>query len=201
MLYADDKVKSTHAYFVQNYFLTCEDCYNEAADYIAKVLTDHEMPSAVNVSGLSDSFRLSSHLSKINLSTFDGSFDKWESFHNRFTSMLRSDTSLSNLERMHYLCSYVKEDASNALNYLAVTNNNFDVAWKILVFRYNNKRRLIIVHLQSLMNLLSLTSKISKDLRKLRDQTNNAIQALRNHSSLNVSDVLSNIGMICWFFL
>lgn len=105
-------MKSTHAYFVQNYFLACEDCYNEAADYIAKVLADHEMPPAANVSGLSDSFRLSSHLPKINLSTFDGSFDKWENFHNKFTSMIRSGTSLSNLECMHYLCSYVKEDAS-----------------------------------------------------------------------------------------
>ena len=38
------------------------------------------------------------------------------------------DESLRNVERMHYLCLCVKGDASNALDYLAVTNNNFTIA-------------------------------------------------------------------------
>ena len=36
MLAADEKSKATHAYFTQNYFLTCEDYYHKAADYMAE---------------------------------------------------------------------------------------------------------------------------------------------------------------------
>ncbi|KYN41956.1 hypothetical protein ALC56_03625, partial [Trachymyrmex septentrionalis] len=86
-------------------------------------------------------------LPKINLPTFDGSFDKWESFRDKFKSMIHEDQNLTNVERMHYLCSYVKGDASNVLDYLA---NNFAIAWNIPI------------HLQSLFNLPSLTTESSK---------------------------------------
>lgn len=189
----NEKLKATHAYFVQNLFLECEDCYNEAADCMAEMLArqeSHAFHSAASPDvSLSESIRSSSHLARINLPNFDGSFDKWESFRDRFKSMIHNDPSLSNVERMHYLCSCVKGDASNALNHLAVTNANFDVAWNILVSHYDNKRRLITFHLQTLLNLPSLASESSKDLRDLRDQTNTAIQALKDL-------VLSNVGMI-----
>jgi len=85
-------------------------------------------PAAHDVSGLNNSLRLSSHLPRINLPTFYKSFDKWESFRDKFKSMIRDDQSLMNVERMHYLCSCVKGDANNALAHLAVTNDNFTIA-------------------------------------------------------------------------
>ena len=73
MLAADEKSKATHAYFTQNYFLTCEDYYHQAADYMAEVLDCHEIrePRSVvhEISSPNNSFRSSSHLPKINLPT------------------------------------------------------------------------------------------------------------------------------------
>ncbi|XP_024887554.1 uncharacterized protein LOC112464651 [Temnothorax curvispinosus] len=184
VLYADDKLKASHSYFQNHLFENCEDVYNEAADFMAEVLATFEPQpphhSTINVSGLADSFRPSSHLPRINLPTFDGSFDKWESFRDRFTSLVRNDATISNVDRMHYLCSCVKGDASNVLTHLAITEANFVVAWDILQSRYDNKRRLITGHLQTLLQLPALVSETSKDLRNLRDQTNAAIQALQN---------------------
>jgi len=51
--------------------------------------------------------------------------------------------SLTNVEHMHYLYSCVKEDVNNALD--AVINDNFIIAWNILISRYDNKRRLITI--------------------------------------------------------
>ncbi|XP_077280836.1 uncharacterized protein LOC143907758 [Temnothorax americanus] len=182
---ADEKLRVSHLYFTQNYFIACEDYYNEAADYMADVLASHEdHPSPFGTlrdgSSLSEPFRTTTHLPRINLPTFDGSTDKWESFRDRFKSLVHNEPNLSNVNRMHYLCSSVKGEASKALDHLAVTDHNFDVAWKILVSRYDNKRRLITVHLQNLLNLPSVNSETSKDLCNLRDQTNAAIQALKN---------------------
>ncbi|XP_071578665.1 uncharacterized protein [Temnothorax nylanderi] len=180
---AEEKLRNSHLYFTQNYFIACEDYYNEAADYMSDVLAshdDHPFGTLRDGSSLSDPFRATTHLPRISLPTFDGSTDKWESFRDRFKSLVYSEPNLSNVDRMHYLCSCVKGEASKALDHLAVTEQNFEVAWNILVSRYDNKRRLITVHLQNLFNLPSLTAETSKDLRNLRDQTNTAIQALKN---------------------
>ncbi|XP_011858611.1 PREDICTED: uncharacterized protein LOC105556149 [Vollenhovia emeryi] len=176
---AEAETKQSHAYFSKDQFLVCEAAFHEAAEYMAEVLASHAPHSAAahDVSGSFDSFRSTSHLPRINLPTFDGSFDQWESFRDKFKSMIVSDPTLANVDRMHYLCSCVKGDASHALDHLAVTNHNFDVAWKVLTSRYDNQRCLITTHLLTLLNLPSLNSETSDDLRKLRDQTNRAIQA------------------------
>lgn len=96
--------------------------------------------------------------------------------------MIVEDTSLSNVQRMHYLCSCLKGEVSAAMVYLAITADNFTVAWKLLSSRYENKRQLISFHLNSLSNLLALGSETSKELQSLRDKTNVAIETLRNLS-------------------
>ncbi|XP_077255249.1 uncharacterized protein LOC143893589 [Temnothorax americanus] len=130
---ADEKLRNSHLYFTHNYFIACEDYYNDAADFMSDVLASHEDHSSPfgalrDGSSLSDSFRATTHLSRISLPTFDGSTDKWESFRDRFRSLVSSDPHLSNVDRMHYLCSCIKGDASKALDHLAVTNQNFEVA-------------------------------------------------------------------------
>lgn len=181
--YANEKRRSTHAYFQRGLFLERKDDYNEAVDFMAGVLDTFEsLPASAPPAGDTSSFFNSGRtfrLPKINLPTFDGSFDKWESFCDRFTAMIKIDSTLSNVERLHYLYSCVKGDASNALNHVAITDANFAVTWNILHSCYENKRRLITEHLQTLLNLSPLSSETAKDLRQLRDQTNTAIQALK----------------------
>ncbi|KMQ89270.1 hypothetical protein RF55_11115 [Lasius niger] len=124
-LLADDKIRASQAYFKDESFLACEDYYNEAADFMAEILatyepTDHNSSGTVN--RLSDSFQSSSsHLPTIDLPTFDGSFDKWESFRDKFKSMIHDDPQLSDIKRLHYLCSCLKGDASNALHDINLT--------------------------------------------------------------------------------
>ncbi|KAL6253949.1 hypothetical protein P5V15_015796 [Pogonomyrmex californicus] len=128
----DEKLKATHAYFIRptsNLFLECEDCYNEVAYYIAE-------KSCWLVKNRTHSIQRRSIF-------LQWSFDKWESFRDRFKSMIYNDPSLSNVERMHYLCSCVKGDAI--------------LMWNILVSHYDNKRRLIMFHLQTLLNCRRLS--------------------------------------------
>jgi len=79
---------------------------------------------------------------------------------------------------MHYLCSCVKEDVNNALD--AVINDNFIIAWNILISRYDNKSS----PYYDIYNRFSIyhrsRQKTPTNLRTLRDQINKAIQALSN---------------------
>ncbi|XP_071581069.1 uncharacterized protein [Temnothorax nylanderi] len=170
-------------YFCSDQFQACEDQFDEALDYMSEVLAQVSGVDVVdlNVSHASDFIhRPTPQLPRINLPTFNGSFDRWESFRDRFKSMIIDNRNISNVDRMHYLCSSLTGDASSALNHLAITDANFTVAWNIITSRYENKRRLINGHLQTLFSLPQLASETFKDLQNLRDKANASVQALKN---------------------
>ena len=106
MLAADEKLKATHAYFTQNYFLTCEDYYHEAIAYMAEVLDCHEIrepcPTEHDVSGLNNLVPVIVASSEDQFANFRRNFDKWESFYDKFKSMIHDNQSLTNVERMYY---------------------------------------------------------------------------------------------------
>lgn len=81
---------------------------------------------------------------------------------------------------MYYLCSVLSGDASRAVSHLAITEANFAIAWDIISSRYENKRRLINVHLQTLFSLPTVLNETATILQALRDQANASIQALKN---------------------
>lgn len=180
----DPETAESLPYVTKDHFLACEESGEEAMDYMAEVLAKLEGGEAggdLNVSQTSDfGFRPSAQLPRINLPTFNGSFDRWESFRDRFKSMIIDNRNVSNVDRMHYLCSSLAGDASNALSHLAVTGANFAIAWNILTSRYENKRRLINGHLQTLLSLPQIAQETFKDLQSLRDKANMSIQALKN---------------------
>ncbi|XP_029162870.1 uncharacterized protein LOC114934343 [Nylanderia fulva] len=191
---ASGKTKATDPYFIEAQFVACEDNYDECSDYMAEVAarTNPRLaagpapesaaePAAAYASiDTSVGARPISRFPRIELPAFDGSIHRWETFRDRFKSMIIDDPCLSNVERMHYLCSVLTGDASNALNHLAVTDDNFAVAWNIITSRFENKRRLITAHLQTLCQLLQVATKTTREIQTLHDQTNMSIQALKN---------------------
>lgn len=63
---------------------------------------------------------------------------------------------------------------------MSVTADNFKSAWDILKSRYENKRRLINVHMLTLLTLPSVSRESFQDLQLLRDKVNTAVTALKN---------------------
>ncbi|XP_011171895.1 uncharacterized protein LOC105204503 [Solenopsis invicta] len=155
-----------------------------ALDYFTEMITPMAHNSTMDLSHASNDIptapRPISRLPRIDLPTFDGSFERWETFRDRFKSMIINDPSLTNVERLHYLCSSVSGSAGNALSHLTVTDANFDVAWRILSARYENKRRLVNSHLESLWALPAAAHESSKDLQTLLDSADMSIHALKN---------------------
>lgn len=182
---ADETLRTTNAYFKEDHLLKCEGDYHTALDFMHEVISDFEPKESsttltVDNSIVSTSSRPVSHLPRLALPTFDGSFANWETFRDRFKSMIVDDQGLSNVERMHYLCSVLSGDASRAISHLNVTEANFTIAWDLITSRYENKRRLIYTHLHALFSLPQVVCENSKSLQNLRDQTNLSIQALKN---------------------
>ncbi|EFN82466.1 hypothetical protein EAI_00073, partial [Harpegnathos saltator] len=87
------------------------------------------------------------------LPPYDGSFESWESFRDRFTALIIENRELSNVTRMHFLTSCVAGRARECIRDLAVTADNFETAWNLLTARFENKRRILNGHLTSILNL------------------------------------------------
>ncbi|EZA47680.1 hypothetical protein X777_15428 [Ooceraea biroi] len=126
-----------------------------------------------------------SHLPTIRLPPFDGKYEEWEHFRDRFTALIRDNPDLSDFARMHYLTSSLKGRALECIANLSVTADNFAIAWHTLKGRFENKRRLVATHPSSLLNLPAVTRESASDLHALRDKLNITLSAL---TRLNRSD-------------
>lgn len=179
--------QATIAYFKDQQFEKTEDVYQTALDHMAECLEELEPPVSHNVSLIdanqarqeSSSFS-PAHLPQIDLLPFDGKCDDWENFRDRFTSLIINNKELRNFARMHFLVSSVKGSALECIRKIPVTADNFKVAWQTLVARFENKRRLVGVHLSNLLNLPSLARESASDLRGLLDKVDITIASLNS---------------------
>lgn len=120
------------------------------------------------------------HLPPIRLPPFDGKYDEWESFRDRFTALIRDNKDLNDFAQMHFLSSCLKGPVLDCIENIPVTAANFDVTWNALVARYENKRRFLNVHLSTLLNLQAVTRESATEVRTLHDKVNVAVKSLSN---------------------
>ncbi|EZA55100.1 hypothetical protein X777_05355 [Ooceraea biroi] len=121
-----------------------------------------------------------SHLPPIQLPPFDGKCEDWEQFRNRFLSVIGENKDLTNFTKMHFLKSCLKGRALECVADIAVTGDNFELAWQSLISRFESKRRLLSLHLSTLINLPTISKESSVELLALRDKVNVAISSLKN---------------------
>ncbi|XP_071578243.1 uncharacterized protein [Temnothorax nylanderi] len=177
--------RSGHDYFQNLRFEATQETYQTASDYMAECLEELEPYVPPNQSfsfgqqspGFSSAFSLS-HLPPMQLPPFDGKYEDWESFRDRFTSLIINNRDLSNFTRMHYLISCLKDRALDCVKDIRVTADNFDIAWNTLNARFENKRRLINVHMIALLTLPAVTKESAIELQSLSDRIHTAVAAL-----------------------
>jgi len=181
---ADAESKRDHEYFTKDKFLTISDSVEEITDTLSEnleLLQPTPAQSSLNESGMTHESRHSIvQLSRIDIPKFSEDITKWESFRDRFQSMIIDEASLSNVQKLHHLFSSLRGVALTAIEHLTVTSDNFPVAWTILSSNFENERRLINAYIHRLFTLPNVTMKSAHELRALREKANSAIAALRN---------------------
>ncbi|XP_065073050.1 uncharacterized protein LOC135697364 [Ochlerotatus camptorhynchus] len=94
-------------------------------------------------------------LPTITLPEFDGDFNNWLTFLDTFLSMIHSSTEISFVQKFHYLRAPLKGEAANLIQSIAITANNYTVAWDTLVKRYSNKALLRKKHIRALLKYVN----------------------------------------------
>ncbi|XP_070523014.1 uncharacterized protein [Cardiocondyla obscurior] len=81
---------------------------------------------------------------------------------------------------MHYLLSSLHGSALECVRELSVTAENFEVAWQALNARFEDKRRLVRGHLNTLLNLPTITRESAAELQILIDKLSSTLTSLKN---------------------
>ncbi|XP_029157227.1 uncharacterized protein LOC114929730 [Nylanderia fulva] len=190
------------SYFRDAEFERHQEIYEGTLDYMADCLEELEPAPSMSSSPLHpmstidrSSFSLT-HLPPIKLPPFSGNLDEWESFRDRFTSLIIQNQDLTPFSRMHFLASSLTGRALDTIKSIPITATNFEIAWKTLASRFDNKRRLVEVHVSALFDLPTATRESACELNKLRDKANRAIASLRALQR-SPEEMLSDILVHC----
>ncbi|KAF0738688.1 Integrase catalytic domain-containing protein [Aphis craccivora] len=76
----------------------------------------------------------------LELPTFSGKFEEWSTFKDLFSSMVHTNPTIVDEQKCVYLRMYLCGDALALIQNLATTGDNYAIAWKTVVERYDNKQ-------------------------------------------------------------
>ena len=120
-------------------------------------------------------------LPKISLPRFCGDPVKWTSFWDAYQSAVHGNPDLSQVDKFNYLRSLLDHTALDAVAGLTLSEANYRHAIEILQRRFGNKQLIISKHMDTLMNMETITSDRNlKDLRRLYDHTESHVRSLRS---------------------
>ncbi|XP_055605543.1 uncharacterized protein LOC129753723 [Uranotaenia lowii] len=124
-------------------------------------------------------------LPQIKLQTFSGNIDEWMSFRDLYTSLIHWKTDLPDVEKFHYLKGCLQGEPKSLIDSLQITRANYQVAWDLLVKRYNNSKLLKKKQVQALFKLPQLSRESPSELHCLVEEFHKAVQILdqgRHHT-------------------
>jgi len=176
---------ATEAYFTEDFLGTCEELYLTTyaglSAYIHAAMPRMSPASSTTEpdAAISEAHQRRTQVPKIKLPHFSGNFIGWIEFRDHFQALILNDASFDSFHRLYYLKSCLEGEAAALLKNLSITADNFEVAWKMLTERYENKRRLLSILLNELFGLKPVSREGSPgELRKLLDSAQECLDAL-----------------------
>ncbi|XP_059053907.1 uncharacterized protein LOC131848156 [Achroia grisella] len=119
-------------------------------------------------------------LPKIIIPQFSGKYTEWYSFRDLFISLVHSNNSIDDVQKLHYLKGHLTGEVEQLIRHVPITSANYIQCWQQLENRYNNKRYLANCILKRLFSQRSLGNESASVLKELLDTTTDCIHALKN---------------------
>lgn len=119
-------------------------------------------------------------LPAIQIPTFSGNYTDWPSFRDLFTSIVHKNTTLDDVEKLHYLRSLVSGEAELLLRNIKITNDNYTLAWDSLHKRFENKRYLANDIFKKLFGIKTASKESAHLLKQILYTTLECLNSLKN---------------------
>jgi diphosphomevalonate decarboxylase len=118
----------------------------------------------------------------------------WLASIDTFEALIGNNSTLSNVQKFHYLIASLKNEAKNLIGNLKITNENFIVAWQLVTQKYNNKRLTAMMHVKHLCQMPQVKTSDASSLRQLINHVSSHMNALQALSvNVPVQDLTFNV--------
>ncbi|XP_055632965.1 uncharacterized protein LOC129773392 [Toxorhynchites rutilus septentrionalis] len=111
-------------------------------------------------------------LPEIKIPEFGGKSDEWFEFRDLFKSLVHTNSQISAVQKLHYLRSALKGEASRLISSLTITSDNYSIAWKTISDRYENKNFLVKQHMSAILKIPHVRKDSAFGLAELADEFN-----------------------------
>ncbi|XP_065354766.1 uncharacterized protein LOC135949205 [Calliphora vicina] len=115
----------------------------------------------------------------IQIPDFDGDLCNWLRFRDLFKAMVHSKTNLSNVEKLEYLQTKLKGEASSIIKHLQPSNENYAIAWNLILENYDRPDLIEKQYFDLLFRQKSLKNATYTEFRKFYNNTVEVYNALK----------------------
>lgn len=135
-------------------------------------------------------FKSASRLPEIPLPSFNGDFNYWPTFRDRFSALVGDRTDLPKIDKMQHLIGCLQGSASDAIRNIPVSADNYDLAWSTLSSRFHRPRLVATALIDKLLNAPVSSQETLSDLNNFVSTFSENIALL---NALNITDLGSFI--------
>lgn len=176
---ATKKDKADLNYFTSDCYENFEELYTNYKCLLKDKLSTQKAASN-SVVPTTSTHQCEIKLPVIQLPTFSGKYEEWQTFHDMFLSLIQNNKQLTAVQKLHYLKSSLSGEPENLLRNLTTTEANYGEAWKQLTKRYNNKRYNCNAILKNLFSQKQINFESAGAIKQLLDTTTSCLKALNN---------------------
>ncbi|XP_036346108.1 uncharacterized protein LOC118755377 [Rhagoletis pomonella] len=153
-------------------FVRCMSKINDLSEKFSKTEKEDEDMSAT---------QHNLHLPPCDIDAFKGDYLSWPTFRDMFTAIYILNKRLTPIQKLYYLSQKTQGEAKEIVKKCDLTNYGFNIAWKNLCDRYENKRILVNTQLKILFNLQAVETECGSAIKRLQRDINNCISSLESH--------------------
>ncbi|GAB0093955.1 hypothetical protein DMENIID0001_091490 [Sergentomyia squamirostris] len=119
-------------------------------------------------------------LPAIQIKKFNGDEKEWPMFFELFSSVFHENPTLSAIQKMQYLMSYLEGPPKKLVSHLTLNRANYESALTILKSRYENKRQMVTTYVNSIIMFKKVTPGSADEIIRLHDCINSCLAGLKN---------------------
>ena len=129
-------------------------------------------------------------LPAIQLPTFDGTIENWNSFYHIFHVTIDQNNELTAVEKLYYLRSLLTGRAAKSIDSLGSTENDYSNAMAILKEKFHYPGYICLRHWNEILKHPKLTQETPEAIGNLIDRVNIHLRMLKNLGQPITSDVV-----------
>ncbi|CAG7725270.1 unnamed protein product [Allacma fusca] len=130
-------------------------------------------------------------LPQLTLPIFDGKYEDWLPFRDRFNQAVHSRTDLSNSEKFTYLLSSLTRRPAEVVKAISLNDSNYAIAHDRMTKLFEHSQEIAFKLADNIIELPRITTRTSDSIISMRNTVSNALASITSlNSNINLGELL-----------